>query len=98
MSGRVFVLRDDSHQLRVSVIFDFLLFSRSAERSEFLIESEAQSAESLADVARRRMQISVRVFIFIVCFLLLQVFGFFALILFILDGAFHLRMKVMNKA
>ena len=51
MSERVFVLRDDSHQLRVSVIFDFLLFSRSAERSEFLIESEAQSAESLSDAA-----------------------------------------------
>ena len=30
----------------------FILFSRSAEHSEFLIESEAQSAESLSDVTR----------------------------------------------
>ena len=31
------------------------LFSRSAERSELLIESEARSAESRSDVARRWM-------------------------------------------
>ena len=61
------------------------LFSRSAERTELLIEAEAHSAESLearsaesrSDVApnaRRRMRISIRVYIYIYLFIYLFIY------------------------
>ena len=46
------------------MLIHYNLFSGSAERNEFLIDSEARSAESLYDDApnaRRRMRLSIRV-------------------------------------
>ena len=45
--------------------FSFSLFSRSAERSEFLIESEARSAKYLR--CRAKLRISVRVYNILMC-------------------------------
>lgn len=50
--------------LRAKMLIHYNLFSGSAERNEFLIDSEARSAESLYDDApnaRRRMRLSIRV-------------------------------------